>query len=173
MKFKNYTEVRDSIEDGDIIFMQGKWSHISHAIIMIFTNSNTCHTGIAFWMHTKAGKRLMLCESTGKSRRRIVNMSYYADYGLAVIKAVKPWEEMESNALETIGTTRYGFIEAAYIGIRETCLRFGWKLPSKDLAFEVCSSYVAGLLGLEDKIISPEKLYQQLTQMSKDKKSGD
>mgnify|MGYP002787247274 CR=1 FL=1 len=168
MKYVSYEDIREKIKDGDVVFMKGKWTRPAHALIMIFTKSQLYHVGVAFWMNTKAGERLMLVEATGKSQRRVVNLSYYSDHKLVVVDAVKSWETIEERALETIGETRYGFIEAAYIGIREATSRwFGWKLPARDLPYEVCSSYVASLLDLEDKIISPQTLYDKLTKIKK------
>lgn len=173
MKFHNFEDIKDQIEDGDIVFIKGKWNSIPQSLIMMSTRSKIYHVGIAFWMHTPNNRHLMLVEATGKSSRRIVNLRYYEHYKMNVIKAVVPWSEMEYEALDKIGLEGYGFVEAAYIGIRESFFRwFGVKLPLVDLPLEVCSSFVAKLLKFHDHIISPQKLYDRLLGMSVERKKA-
>lgn len=173
MEFYNFEDIKDQIEDGDIIFIKGKWNSIPQSLIMLSTRSKIYHVGIAFWMNTPNDKHLMIVEATGKSARRIVNLRYYEHCKISVIKAVVPWKEMEHAALEKIGLEGYGFVEAAYIGIRETFFRwFGVKLPFVDLPLEVCSSFVARLLKFQDYVISPQKLYDRLLGMSDTRKKA-
>lgn len=173
MNFSSYDEVRDVIQDGDIVFIKGSWRSIPQSLIMFFTKSDIYHVGVAFWMNTNSGRRLMLVEASGKSQRRIVNLGYYANYKMCVLSSPVKWEDIEDQAFMKIGYEKYGFIEAAYIGLRETMFRlFKLKLPATDLPFEVCSSFVAKLIGMGDYIISPQALYDRLLGMgSKIKKA--
>jgi hypothetical protein len=167
MQFHRYEDVRDSIEDGDIVFIKGSWKIPTHAIIMFATRSRLYHVGIAFWMETKTGRRLFMLEAHGKSTRRIINLGYYEKYKMLVMKAPKPWITVEEGALEKLGKVKYGYIEGAYIGLRDMFMNwFGIKLPSFNLPAEVCSSLVATLYGMEDPIVSPQKLYENLQKIT-------
>jgi hypothetical protein len=167
MNFYHYQHIRDDIEDGDIVFVKGSWKKLTHALIMLFTHSNLYHVGIAFWMQSATGRRLFMLEAHGKSTRRIINLGFYEKYEMLVVKAPKPWETIEENALMKLGNVKYGYIEAFYIGLRDACMNwFGIKLPSWNLPAEVCSSLVARLYGMKDPIVSPQKLYENLQQIS-------
>jgi len=168
MKFHHYNDIRDDIEDGDIVFVRGSWKKPTHAIVMFFTRSKFCHVGIAFWMKSKTGRRLFMLEAHGNASRRIVNLGYYDKFGMLVVKAPKPWETIEDNALAKLGKVKYGYLEGFYIGLRDAFMNwFGIKLPSWNLPAEVCSSLVARLYGMKDPIVSPQKLYEDLQKISK------
>ncbi|TFG96682.1 hypothetical protein E4H12_10500 [Candidatus Thorarchaeota archaeon] len=170
MQFQSYAEIRDSIQDGDIIFFKGRWSILTNAIVMFFTRSPIYHVGVAFWVQTKTARRLFLLESHGKSTRRIVNLSYYEKWEMLAIKAPKPWETIEKDALEKLGKVSYGYLEGTYIGLRDVFMNvFGVKLPTYDLPAEVCSSLVARLYGMEDPIVSPQRLYLDLLEITEER----
>ena len=165
-----YEEARPYIEDGDIVFIHGSWKRPVQALIMMFTASNFSHVCIAFKMRTGTEERLMCVESQGTTRRRIVNLSFYDKRMVTVIKAPKAWEEIQGPALERIGKAKYSMFAAAYIGTRELIYRaFNLRLPSLNLSHEICSEFVASVLGLEETEISPQVLYEELMKISEEK----
>ncbi len=170
MRFHKYEKIRDQIEDGDIIFIKGTWNVFTQALIRFSTNSKLYHVGVAFWMSTKTGRRLFILEAHGKSTRRIVNLSYYDKCEMIVMKAPKPWEQIEEEALSKLGKVKYGYIEGAYVGLRDMFMNwFGIKLPSFNLPDEVCSSLVARLYGMDDPIVSPQALYEDLLEITEER----
>lgn len=170
MNFHRYEDIRSSIEDGDIVFIKGSWKSLPQALIMFFTRSKFAHVALAFWVETSNSKRLMVVEAHGKSSRRIVNLSHYDGHEMIVMKAVKPWGEMEADALNKVAKVRYGYFEGFYIGLRDVFLNvFGIKLPTWNLPAEVCSSLVARLIGMKDPIVSPQGLYEDLLEITEEK----
>lgn len=164
-----YTEARPYIENGDIVFVHGSWKHPIQSLIMLFTASEFSHVCIAFKINTGTEERLMCVESQGNTRRRILNLSFYDDRTLTVVKAPKRWEDVQQVALERIGDEKYNFIAAAYIGIRELVSRaFNLHLPSLNLPHEICSEFVASVYGLEETEISPQLLYEELMKISEE-----
>lgn len=170
MRFHKYEDIREQIEDGDIIFIKGSWKVFTQALIRLGTNSKLYHVGVAFWMNTKTTRRLFMLEAHGKSMRRIVNLSFYDKYEMIVMKAPKSWESVEEEALSKLGKVKYGYIEGFYIGLRDMFMNwFGIKLPSFNLPDEVCSSLVARLYGMEDPIVSPQVLYKDLLEITEER----
>ncbi len=165
-----YQEARPYIEDGDIVFIHGSWKSPINAIIMWFTKSSFSHVCIAFKMKTGNVERLMCVEAQGSTRRRILTLSFYDERKVTVIKALKPWTEIQDKALERVGVAKYNLLAATYIGIREYVLKtFGYTLPSLQLRHEICSEFVAEVLGLSETEISPQVLYEELMKISGEK----
>ena len=158
-----YEQVRGVVQDGDVIFIEGLWKKPSNALIMFFTNSRFHHVGIACWVGTGNNRRCLLIEAHGRTKRRIILLSYYSDHNMVVIPGPLPWDVVQNTAFERIAHEGYGYLDAVYIGLREACLRyFGIKLPTYDFPMEVCSEFVAKVYQLEDTNISPQALYEQL-----------
>lgn len=55
-----YSEVRDTIKDGDIVLFKGRG--LLSSLIRFFTGSDFTHAGIAIWWH----ERLMVVEAVGR-----------------------------------------------------------------------------------------------------------
>lgn len=158
-----YEDVRQVVRDGDIVFIHGSWNRPIQALIMFFTGSEFSHCAIAFWIDTPSGKRLMCVEAQGMSRRRILTLSYYDDAAMTIIPAPKPWTQVRHIALEEIGKKQYGMFEAIYVGIQEFIHRHtGRHLPRLNMKGEICSEFIAKVYDLEDRDVSPQKLYEQL-----------
>lgn len=159
-----YDEVRELVQDGDIVFIHGSWYRPIQALIMFFTGSEFSHCAIAFWAKTPAGARLMCVEAQGGSRRRILTLNYYDDALMTIVRAPKEWSEVREVALEDIGRKTYSFLEATYVGIREFLQRrTSLKLPRLNTRHEICSEFIAKVYDLPETDISPQKLYEQLT----------
>ena len=158
----SYEDARNYIKDGDVVFISKK-KRLSASIIRFFTHSNYSHVGFAFWAEIAGTRRLMMAEAQGGAKRRIVNMSFYKGIDLDIVKAPKDWSKMAPDALDRLGEVRYGWLEALYVGFRESILKtFGWMLPEHDLPGEICSEYCARLLDMPEMHISPQGLWEEL-----------
>lgn len=160
--FDSYEKARDFIKDGDLVFVCHE-NRLIPKLISIATRSIYSHVGIAFWAEINNKKRLMIIESQGFTKRRILNMSYYSAKSFHVLSSPRDISEYIDNALETAGKVKYGYIEAAYVGIREFLLKtFNLKLPFKQFEGEICSEFVARQMLLPETNISPGLLWDIL-----------
>lgn len=167
MSYLSYQEARPKIKDGDIVFVKGSWKRPIQALIMLFTASKYSHVCIAFRIQTGGVERVMCVEAQGKTRRRILNLSFYDDRQLTVLRAPKDWSEVQDAALAHIGKARYSMLAAAYVGVRELLHRsLNLRLPSLNLPHEICSEFVASVYGLEETEISPQVLYEELLKIT-------
>src|SRR5271165_4356099 len=165
MDLLSYDQVRSSIQDGDIIFFKGNFSikHPVDSLIMLVTGSPFVHCNIAFWCDIGGQQRLMAVEAQGMTDRRILNLSFYKDRQLCVVKAQADWNSMSSDALSRVATQKYGYFTAVYAGLRDLFVRVcGWRLPKLNHPGEICSEFVARLEGLSETDISPADLYTAL-----------
>lgn len=157
----SYNFARDQIQDGDIIFIKG--TTVISKVTRFFTKSKYTHVGIAFWVYINRKPRLMITEAQGGTRRRMLNLSYYKSKEMDVVRCPRPWIEYADDALDLIGEVKYSFLTAFYVGIREFLSRYNIMLPPKKFSGEICSEYVARMLGLQTTEISPGKLLEVLT----------
>jgi len=170
MESLTYDQARNIIQDGDVVFFQGiySWKHPIDSLIMFVTGSPFVHCNIAFWVEVGGQKRLMAVEAQGATKRRIVNESFYNDKNMVVIAAPVAWDTIANAALEKVAVTKYGYLAAIYAGIRDLSVRtLGVRLPNTNPPGEICSEFVAKLVGLEDADISPGDLYFLLLKVSK------
>ena len=156
----NYEEFRNQAKDGDILFLTVNRKNFLSLLTSIVTKSPYTHAAFVFWYKT----RLMVIESTTHGGIRIVTASTYKDRNLDFISAPRPWEEIEEIALLKSGTTKYGWVSATYIGIREFLFKhFHLSLPvEKNNRNKACSEFVSEILELSDVDISPGELYDFL-----------
>lgn len=162
MEEVTYEQGRERMQDGDIIFVRESTTFTSK-MIRFFTRSEYSHVGVVFWATIGGQRRVFVVEAQGGTRRRIVNLGFYSSHSIDVVTSPRPWDEYASEALESIGVQDYGWIEAAYVGLRDFVLhQFNYVLPSKDLPGEICSEFVARLLQLPDPHLSPEGLRRAL-----------
>jgi hypothetical protein len=156
-----YSELRAIAQDGDLVFMSGGNGLYARAI-SYFTNSKYTHVAFLFWHKY----RLLVVESTGSGGVRIVQASHYDNRELELVRAPKPWQDIESIALSRSGTVKYGWFSAIYIGLKEFLLtRFNLRIPSiLNNKNKVCSEFVAETLKLSDSDVSPGTLYKLFTQ---------
>lgn len=158
----SYEEVRNKVQDGDIIFIRDK-KGIFSKIIRFFTKSKFSHAGIAFWMSSGGHRRLMIVEAQGGAKRRIVNLSYHSDGKYLAIAAPKSWSSINHNALEKLNKVSYGYLEAIYVGFREFLLKyFDIKIKMFGFPGEICSEFIANVYDLADKHVSPQLLMENL-----------
>jgi hypothetical protein len=155
-----YSEFRAVAQDGDILFLYKNKNDPLSRLISWWTNSPYTHAAFVFWYRD----RLMVAESTTHGGSRIVSASTYADRELDILPAVRPWAEIQDQALERSGTAEYGWFSAIYIGLREWALvHLGVRLPQDQTNHnKACSEFVAEILELPDVDISPGQLYRQL-----------
>lgn len=156
-----YNKVRDIAKDGDIVFLHVNNSNLLSRLTAYITKSRLTHVAFVFWYNG----RLLLAESTTHGGSRIATASHYKDRDFELCSAPVPWESITTEALTRSGESTYGWLSAIYIGIKNWLLiHANIKLKSfnnnKDKA---CSEYVAELLGLTDADISPQQLFDHLT----------
>jgi hypothetical protein len=158
----NYSEIRSIAKDGDVLFFHVDKRYFLSRLVSWFTKSQYTHVGFVFWFKN----RLMLLDSGTKGGSRIVLASKYYDNTFELISAPKNWEDIEERALARSGTAHYGWVSAAYIGIREFMFtHFHIQLPvNKKNRNKACSEFVAEILNLDDVDISPGLLYKRLSQ---------
>jgi len=162
----SYHELEHLIQDGDIIFVRSKGTFL-HNIITYFTTAPQIHCGIAFWIEMHGKRHLLMLETNGGARRRLISVRNYKECDIDVLEAPVKWEEIAHIALDHLGDDReYGWIEAIYVGITETVERvFGVRLPKYSFDSEICSKLVADIIKLESTEMSPAKLYDKLRQL--------
>lgn len=160
-----YDQARDLIQDGDIVFIADHKGPVS-AVIETLTKSMFSHCNIAFWVEIGGEKRLLCVEAQGGTKRRIVNLSYYQSNGskfLYVVTPPKAWKDVAGVALEKLGQADYSYLEALYVGFREFLLKyFNIKLKEVDLKGEICSEFIARVYELNNKVVSPQLLFEEL-----------
>jgi hypothetical protein len=167
MQVLPYTSAVSKIKDGDIVFMRNR-GKISR-IVQFLTRSNYSHVGIAFWARIGDNYRVMIIESQRGTKRRIQNLSVYADNDLDIVPAPTEFIMYEEQAFSELGIKKYNSIEAIYIGIREFIFKkIGWRLPHAKFSGEICSEFIARLLDLKDTTVSPQGLYEQLLDLGHD-----
>lgn len=157
----NYDEVRAIAKDGDVLFFHVDKRFFLSKLVSWFTKSPYTHVGFVFWFKD----RLMLLDSGTKGGPRIVLASKYDVDTFDIIPAPRAWTEIEGRALARSGTAEYGWMSAAYIGIREFLFtHFHINLPQdKNNRNKACSEFVAEILELPDVDITPAKLYELLS----------
>jgi len=173
MEKLTYEQARSIIEDGDIVFFHGFLSikHPIESTIRIVTSSPFTHVNIAFWVEIAGQRRLMAVEAQGGTKRRIINMSHYSDKPMTVVKGLKPWNDIASDALSRIEIQRYSYVTAVYAGLRDFSMhRLGAKLPKMQHPGEICSEFCARMSGLPETDLSPGALYAALMMVTTEKK---
>lgn len=166
--FTSYNDARAHIKSGDIIFIKGDQRDWLSRLIMWSTNSKFSHVGIAVWLHELGynDDRLMIIESQGGTRRRLINMSFYQDAGFVVMDSSSMWSKVRDEAINTLGLIEYGYLDALWVGIRErTQIMFNVMLPPLNFNGETCSEFIARLCGLQDPVVSPQRLHDQIIEL--------
>lgn len=161
--FTSYQEARNTIENGDIVFIKYANTFMSR-VIAFFTRGIFTHVGIAFWISVDGSneRRLMIVEAQRFTRRRIVNFSFYGGRGISIVRPKKSWRDVQNFALKDLGIMEYSWLDVIYVGLRE--FTSNWiKLPYYDFKGEICSEYVAQLHDLEESTMSPQKLFTVLS----------
>jgi hypothetical protein len=139
-----------------------------HRLISFVTQSEHIHVGIAFWADFGNQRHLMMSEANGGAQRRILNLSHYQDHDMDVLSSKHSWDEISDKALIHLGQVQYSFLEAGYVGINEVFEHlFGVSLPHVDFPGEICSEFVATVLSLKRKYLSPAKLFKYMTKSLK------
>ncbi len=160
--FQSYDDIRSSIQDGDIIFIRGDRT-LGAKLVKFFTRSNYSHVAIAFWANMGNETRLMVVESQGGTKNRIINMSYYSEVDFDVVTSPKSWNSVVDVALARIGILQYSWMEAIYVGLRESLLKYwGIKIPVMSFSGEICSEFVARVYGAAEIHVSPQLLWEEL-----------
>lgn len=154
----NYDQLRAVAQDGDVVFIKNGVSVWSR-VIAWWTNSPYSHSMFVFWY----GDRLLVAEASPRGGSRIVSASMYSQREFDIIAAPLPWSAIEAQALNRAGTAVYGWLSAAYIGLRSKVFALtGHKLATWQNHAVVCSEYVAEVLGLAETDVTPDELYHSL-----------
>ena len=103
----------------------------------------------------------MIVEAQRFTKRRIVNMSFYSQRGLSVVKNPKDWSYISNDALSNLGAVGYSWLDVCYVGFREFMSKW-FNVKYRNFHGEICSEYVAKLIGFEETAISPQRLYEKL-----------
>jgi hypothetical protein len=156
----DYDQIRQTARDGDLIFLTVDEDNWLSRITAWVTASPYTHVAFLFWYK----QRLMLIESTTTGGIRIVQASVYHDRPIKLIHGPRLWDDIEDRALSRSGTAEYGWLSAAYIGLREFLFtHFNLALPqNKHNRNKACSEFVAEILELDDVDISPGQLFRLL-----------
>jgi hypothetical protein len=159
-----YDQLREHARNGDLIFQHGSRRKSLQLAIMAVTGSKYCHVGMTFWMILGRQRRLFVIEAQNDGRRRIVTGSFYKSDTFDLVRAPVRWYDIRERALERVGEEKYSYLTAFYVGLRELFMRkFNIRLPKIDTDGEICSEFMAHLLGLEDVNLSPQRLFSVLT----------
>jgi len=156
----NYSDLRATAQDGDVFFLHVDKKNILSRLTAFVTKSQVTHAGFLFWYQG----RLLVAESTTHGGSRIATASHYKDREFELVPAPRKWEHIMDKALLRSGEATYGWLSAAYIGVKH------WLLTHADIALpqikgnkdKACSEYVAELLALPDSDVSPQMLYHWL-----------
>ena len=159
-----YDQLREHARNGDLIFQHGSRRKPLQWTIMAVTGSKYCHVGMTFWMILGRQRRLFVIEAQNDGRRRIVTGSFYRSDTFDLVRAPVRWYDIRERALERVGEEKYSYLTAIYVGLRELFMRkFNIRLPKIDTDGEICSEFMASLLGLDDINLSPQRLFSALT----------
>jgi len=156
-----YEEIRDQIEDGDLVFVGKIKGDLLGAIVKLVTKSEFVHTGIAFWMKSNNGTRRLFIVEAHQGGRRIVSLSSYSQRHICIVKAPTEWSAIEQIAIEKTGVVPYGYLDYIDVGLKEL-----FDINTQDRKGEICSEAVAktlkagGLDQLKETIVSPGKLFR-------------
>lgn len=161
-----YWAARDHIKDGDTILIWRKAAgdgfipSIFRSLLQFFTGSPVFHCAQAVWVETGAGTRRLMCVEANVQSRRIIPLSYYADYKLEVVPLPEGsnFEGMDTYAMQRVATEKYGFWNLLTIAAREF-----FRFPPKSVSGQVCSEFSAYALreagvDLGETVISPGRL---------------
>jgi hypothetical protein len=159
-----YSEVRDSIKDGSIVFF--KAHRPMQKLVAFFTRGKFSHVAFVFWMHDDYGnKRLFLVDSAPGGRKVALFSAYVGKNEIEVVDIGLNWNDVAEFALDKTGHVKYSYLDALILGIERT---FKFELVKKPFG-EVCSEFVARILRLAgikvNDDIDPNKLYQDLLDM--------
>lgn len=160
MKQGTYTEIRDTIVDGDLIFV-ARSPTILGRITEFVTRSPFYHVGIAFWMRDSSYESRLFMVEAHQGGRRIVSLSSYAGQPLHIVKSEVPFGTYSKDLLDRAGSVPYSYLDFVSIGLLEV-----FRLKLHRSGGEVCSEMVVISLnkgGLYlPTLISPGSLYRRL-----------
>lgn len=156
----NYEEARESIIDGDIVFIANGTS-IWNKLTQLVTRSPFYHVGIAFWMRDSAYESRLFIVEAHNGGRRLVNLSSYAAHSMTVIASEVPYLSYSKDLLDRAGSVKYSIKDFLAIGIIELL-----KIKVRNASGEVCSEMVARALNKGNLylpvLISPGALFTRL-----------
>src|SRR5271168_501712 len=102
-----YTQGRDLIQDGDIVFVAHKKGILIPELIEFATKSIFSHVVIAFWTETMGVKRLMAVQAQGGNKRFIMNLSALDECQLYIVTSPKSWASTAAIALAELDKVKY------------------------------------------------------------------
>jgi hypothetical protein len=162
----NYADARSLFQDGDVVFFSDGKTNLVRAVIRWFTKGSIYHVGIVVWMDAEevGGRRLMLTESQ-PSGYRMINLGFYADRSMTVMRCPISWKSVGSIVIDHAGEVTYNFLDLLRIGLHER-----WGIPIRRKtggAGYVCSVIVSRILQLGgvtdiETMVSPQRLHDQL-----------
>lgn len=159
-----YEKCESHIQDGDLVFILSDGTFV-HSLIEFFTQSPQIHVGVACWVTIHNTKHLLVFDTNGGTRRRVLSLSHFKDHNMDIVAAPVAWEDMVERVVEHLGHREYSWLQAAYIGVLEIIERFFFiRLPSLDFGSEseVCSKFIAEIVQLDQTEVSPAALFKLL-----------
>lgn len=155
-----YSELRDKIQDGDIISVLRPRKHASifANTISFFTGSPIYHSGIAVWLTSLTGeKRLFIVEAQDQCRQVQLLSNYGEVQELHVLARPEyvNFGKFSSELINKVGVAPYSYLKALNSGIRQ----YFW-LPKITGTGEYCSQltldmWKLGGLPLTDTQLDP------------------
>lgn len=163
-KLVTYEQARKEIKNGDIVFVSHS-NTLMGKLIALFTDSPIFHVGIACWMTTPTGKRILCSCEQWYGGRRIVNLRTYSNCSLIVME--NPVEDFHVYMDELILNTGEDYSIPDFVGAGLYDLA-GIKL--KNSPGEICSELVMRIVNHAKGtalpvVISPAKLFDTLTKV--------
>lgn len=136
----NYLEVRDSIQDGDLLYIRDGtsiWSRLTQLI----TRSPHYHVGVAVWMTDGCARRRLMILEAHLGGRRLVTLSTYTPRGMDVIRPIFDFGTYSDEFIEFTGKVPYSLPDYLAVGMLELLrIRLG------NFRGEVCSELVSDYL---------------------------
>lgn len=157
-----YDDVRDYIQDGDLLYIRDGTS-IWSRVTQIVTRSPHYHVGIAVWMTDGCARRRLMILEAHPGGRRLVTLSTYRDHGIDIVRPVFDFASNSDEFIEFTGKIPYSLQDYLSIGILEIL-----KIRIGDFNGEVCSELVADYLSRSEAFenlpnqLSPGKQYEWL-----------
>ena len=133
------------------------------------TGGEFCHVAIYFEDDAGGG---YFVECQGGTPKRITPVGFYAGRSGVIIFSGVSWADLQKKATEGVGVSGYDYIEAGIAGLSDLIKsQTGWSLETH-ASGNICSTFVAQLLGISYNAISPNDLFNLMREKPRLFRSG-
>jgi len=147
-----------SLEPGDVVFFTSS-DFVGDEIAEI-TGGEFCHVAVYFEDDTSGG---YFVECQGGTPKRIVPIEFYVGRSGVMVFSGISWADLQKKATEGVGVSGYDYLEAGIAGLSDLIERhIGWTIETH-ASGNICSTFVAQLLGVSNDAISPNDLFNLMT----------